>query len=42
MLSQIGRGLGPRFLGRPDETTTFPAETVVDYVRLYKVGGHGK
>ena len=35
--------VGGRFLGNPDKTTVFPAEMVVDYVRVYdKVGGYGK
>ncbi len=35
--------VGGRFLGNPDKTTAFPAEMIVDYVRVYeKVGGYGK
>jgi len=35
--------VGGRFPGKPDSTTAFPAEMVVDYVRVYdKVGGYGK
>ncbi|MBX9680331.1 MAG: glycoside hydrolase family 16 protein [Gemmataceae bacterium] len=35
--------VGGNFLGNPDRTTQFPAEMVVDYVRVYeKVGGYGK
>lgn len=35
--------VGGRFLGRPDKTTVFPAEMLIDYVRVYeKVGGYGK
>jgi beta-glucanase (GH16 family) len=35
--------VGGNFLGNPDRTTPFPAEMVVDYVRVYeKVGGYGK
>lgn len=35
--------VGGRFLGNPDRTTLFPAEMVVDYVRVYeKIGGYGK
>ncbi len=35
--------VGGRFLGNPDKTTVFPAEMLVDYVRVYeKVGGYGK
>ncbi len=35
--------VGGKFLGNPDKTTTFPAEMVVDYVRVYeKAGGYGK
>jgi beta-glucanase (GH16 family) len=35
--------VGGQFLGNPDKTTVFPAEMVVDYVRVYdKVGGYGK
>ncbi|MFO0876248.1 MAG: glycoside hydrolase family 16 protein [Gemmataceae bacterium] len=34
--------VGGKFLGNPDRTTVFPAEMVVDYVRVYeKVGGPG-
>jgi beta-glucanase (GH16 family) len=34
--------VGGNFLGNPDKTTMFPAEMVVDYVRVYdKVGGYG-
>lgn len=33
--------VGGKFLGPPDQTTAFPAEMLVDYVRVYeKVGGH--
>jgi beta-glucanase (GH16 family) len=35
--------VGGKFLGNPDKMTAFPAEMVVDYVRVYeKVGGYGK
>ena len=35
--------VGGKFLGNPDKTTVFPAEMVVDYVRVYdKSGGYGK
>jgi len=35
--------VGGRFLGNPDKSTVFPAEMVVDYVRVYeKAGGYGK
>jgi beta-glucanase (GH16 family) len=35
--------IGGKFLGNPNRTTVFPAELVVDYVRVYeKVGGYGK
>lgn len=35
--------VGGKFLGKPDGTTPFPAEMVVDYVRVYEnVGGYGK
>jgi beta-glucanase (GH16 family) len=35
--------VGGKFLGNPDKTTEFPAEMLVDYVRVYeKVGGYGK
>ena len=35
--------VGGKFLGNPSKTTVFPAEMVVDYVRVYeKVGGYGK
>jgi beta-glucanase (GH16 family) len=34
--------VGGQFPGEPDKTTVFPAEMVVDYVRVYeKVGGYG-
>jgi beta-glucanase (GH16 family) len=34
--------VGGRFLGNPDRTTAFPAEMLVDYVRVYdKAGGYG-
>jgi beta-glucanase (GH16 family) len=34
--------VGGKFLGKPDKTTVFPAEMVVDYVRVYeKEGGYG-
>jgi beta-glucanase (GH16 family) len=34
--------VGGRFLGNPDATTKFPAEMLVDYVRVYdKSGGYG-
>ena len=33
--------VGGNFLGNPDATTVFPAELVIDYVRVYdKVGGY--
>jgi beta-glucanase (GH16 family) len=39
----INVAVGGQFLGNPDRTTAFPAEMVVDYVRVYdKVGGYGK
>ena len=35
--------VGGKFLGNPDKTTEFPAEMVVDYVRVYeKAGGYGQ
>jgi beta-glucanase (GH16 family) len=35
--------VGGKFPGNPDQTTAFPAEMVVDYVRVYdRVGGYGK
>jgi beta-glucanase (GH16 family) len=35
--------VGGKFLGKPDKTTVFPVEMLVDYVRAYeKVGGYGK
>ena len=35
--------VGGKFLGNPDKSTTFPAEMVVDYVRVSeKIGGYGK
>ena len=34
--------VGGNFLGKPDETTKFPVDMTVDYVRVYeKVGGYG-
>jgi len=34
--------VGGQFGGKPDKTTVFPVEMVVDYVRVYeKVGGYG-
>lgn len=34
--------VGGNFLGNPDKTTTFPAEMLIDYVRVYeKEGGYG-
>ncbi len=34
--------VGGRFPGNPDRTTAFPAEMVIDYVRVYdRVGGYG-
>jgi beta-glucanase (GH16 family) len=34
--------VGGRFLGNPDSRTVFPAEMVIDYVRVYeKIGGYG-
>jgi beta-glucanase (GH16 family) len=34
--------VGGKFLGNPDATTRFPAEMLVDYVRVYdKIGGNG-
>ena len=34
--------VGGRFPGNPDKTTVFPAEMVVDYVRVYdKTAGYG-
>jgi beta-glucanase (GH16 family) len=35
--------VGGKFLGKPDKTTVFPVEMLIDYVRAYeKVGGYGK
>jgi beta-glucanase (GH16 family) len=35
--------VGGKFLGNPDRSTVFPAEMLVDYVRVYdRVGGYGK
>lgn len=35
--------VGGKFLGKPDKATVFPAEMLVDYVRVYeKVGGYAK
>jgi beta-glucanase (GH16 family) len=35
--------VGGRFLGNPNKTTPFPAEMLVDYVRVYdKVGGYAE
>ena len=37
----LNLAVGGQFLGNPDKTTPFPAEMVVDYVRVYeKVGGY--
>ncbi|MCX7010123.1 MAG: hypothetical protein NTY53_23275 [Kiritimatiellaeota bacterium] len=33
--------VGGNFLGKPDATTVFPAELVIDYVRVFdKAGGY--
>jgi beta-glucanase (GH16 family) len=38
----INLAVGGQFPGKPDKTTEFPAEMLVDYVRVYdKVGGYG-
>jgi beta-glucanase (GH16 family) len=38
----LNLAVGGKFLGNPDATTPFPAEMVVDYVRVYeKPGGYG-
>jgi beta-glucanase (GH16 family) len=38
----INLAVGGRFLGNPDQTTPFPSEMFVDYVRVYdKAGGYG-
>jgi beta-glucanase (GH16 family) len=38
----INLAVGGQFPGRPDKTTEFPAEMLVDYVRVYdKMGGYG-
>jgi beta-glucanase (GH16 family) len=35
--------VGGRFLGKPAKDTAFPAEMIVDYVRVYeKTGGYSK
>jgi hypothetical protein len=35
--------VGGRFGGNPDKMTAFPAEMIVDHVRVYeKVAGYGK
>jgi beta-glucanase (GH16 family) len=35
--------VGGKFPGNPDKTTAFPAEMIVDYVRVYdKIGGYGE
>jgi beta-glucanase (GH16 family) len=35
--------VGGKFLGKPDKATVFPADMLVDYVRVYeKVGGYAK
>ncbi len=35
--------VGGKFLGKPDKATKFPAEMVIDYVRVYeKISGYGK
>ena len=39
----INLAVGGKFLGNPDKSTVFPAEMVIDYVRVYdKPGGYGK
>lgn len=39
----INLAVGGKFLGNPDRTTVFPAEMLIDYVRVYdKVGGYGE
>src|SRR5207248_6869744 len=39
----INLAVGGQFPGSPDKTTPFPAEMLIDYVRVYeKVGGPGK
>lgn len=39
----LNLAVGGRFLGPPDAKTVFPAEMLVDYVRVYeKVGGYGE
>ncbi len=38
----LNLAVGGRFLGPPDQTTPFPAEMEIDYVRVYeKEGGYG-
>ena len=38
----LNLAVGGQFLGNPDKNTVFPAEMVVDYVRVYeKVAGYG-
>jgi beta-glucanase (GH16 family) len=38
----INLAVGGQFPGKPDKTTEFPAEMLVDYVRVYdKMGGYG-
>lgn len=38
----MNMAVGGKFLGMPDKTTVFPAEMVIDYVRVYeKAGGYG-
>ena len=39
----INLAIGGNFLGNPDASTPFPAEMLVDYVRVYdKIGGYGE
>ena len=38
----LNLAVGGQFLGNPDKSTVFPAEMIVDYVRVYdKPGGYG-
>jgi beta-glucanase (GH16 family) len=38
----VNVAVGGKFSGKPDKSTVFPAEMVIDYVRVYeKVGGYG-
>ena len=39
----INLAVGGQFPGNPDRSTPFPAEMLIDYVRVYeKIGGYGQ